>query len=104
MEHGQWSMKQKLRRRNEIIYNPEILKPNPYYYNEDTTLVRGNITIVEDNVTQAAFKNWASYIKCITKIDGTTMDDAEDLDLVMLMYSLLECSYNNSDTLSSLWF
>ena len=60
MEHCQWSMKQKLRRRNEIIYNPEILKPNPYDYNEDTTLVRGNITIVEDNITQATFKNWAS--------------------------------------------
>ena len=32
----------------------------------------------------------APFIKCITKTDGTTTDDAEDLDLVMTMYNLLE--------------
>ena len=31
------------------------------------------------------------------KDDGTTIDDAEDLDLVMLMYNLIEY-------ISSLWF
>ena len=31
---------------------------------------------------------------CITTIDGTTIDDAEDLDLVMPMYNLLEYSSN----------
>ena len=29
------------------------------------------------------FKNCAPFTKCITKIDETTIDDAEDLDLVM---------------------
>ena len=38
------------------------------------------------------------------KIDRTTMDDAEDLDLGMLMYNLLEYSLIYSDTKSSLWF
>ena len=42
--------------------------------------------------------NW-----CITKIDGTT-DDAEDLDLVMLMYNLLEYISSYSDTAGSVWF
>ena len=37
-------------------------------------------------------------------IDRTTMDDAEDLDLGMLMYNLLEYSLIYSDTKSSLWF
>ena len=32
------------------------------------------------------------------------MDDAEDLDLGMLMYNLLEYSLIYSDTKSSLWF
>ena len=36
---------------------------------------------------------------CITKIDGSTTDDAEDLDLVMPMYNLLECSSNYFDIL-----
>ena len=29
------------------------------------------------------FKNCAPFTKCITKIDGITTDDPEDLDLVM---------------------
>ena len=36
------------------------------------------------------------------KIDGTKRYDAEDLDLVMLMYNLIECSSNNSETAGSL--
>ena len=42
--------------------------------------------------------------KCITKIDGATIDDAEDLDLVMPMYNLIEYSSNCLETTGSLWF
>ena len=38
------------------------------------------------------------------KTDETTIDDAENLDLVMLMYNLLEHSLNDSDITGSLWF
>ena len=38
---------------------------------------------------QVAFTNCAQFTKCITKIDGTTIDNAEDLDLVMTMYNLI---------------
>ena len=54
--------------------------------------------------TQVAFKNCAPFSKCITKIDGTTTDDAEDLNFVMLMYNLIEYSSNYSETTGSLWF
>ena len=37
-------------------------------------------------------------------IDGTTIDDAEDLDLVIPMYNLIEYSSNYSETTESLWF
>ena len=40
-------------------------------------------------MTEVAFKNCAPFSKCITKIDGTTIYDAKDLDLVTLMYNLL---------------
>ena len=40
----------------------------------------------------------------LTKIDGKTVDDAEDLDLVMPMYNLIEYSSNYSETTASLWF
>ena len=53
---------------------------------------------------QVAFKNYAPFIKCITSFDRTTIDDAEDLDLVMTMRNLLEYSLVYSDTASSLWF
>ena len=51
-----------------------------------------------------AFKNCAPFSNCITKIKGTTINDAEDLDLAMSMYNLLECISNYFDTTSSLGF
>ena len=39
------------------------------------------------------FKTCAPFTKCITEIDGTTVDDAEGLDLVLPMYNLLEYSW-----------
>ena len=42
--------------------------------------------------------------KCITKTDETTVDDAENLDLVMPMFNLLEYSSKYFDTTGSLWF
>ena len=41
------------------------------------------ITTPHTNPTLVAFKNYAPYTKYITKINGTTIDDAEDLGLVM---------------------
>ena len=70
---------------NESIYNTKVLKSNLCDYNDAYILVRGDITIIGHQVTQAEFKNCALFSKCITKIDGTTIDDAEDLDLVMSM-------------------
>ena len=61
-------------------------------------------TIAGDNGTQIAFKSCAPLIKSITKIDGTTIDDAEDLDLVMPVYNLLEYSSSYSNKACSLWF
>ena len=43
-------------------------------------------------------------IHLFTKIDGRPIDAAEELELVMSMYKLLECSSNYSDTAGSLWF
>ena len=55
-----------------------MFKSNLCDYNDAYILVRSDITIIRHNVTQAAFKNCAPFIKCITKIDGTTID-AQDL-------------------------
>ena len=89
---------------NEIIYNTEVLKYRLCDYNDAYILVKGDIGIIGHQVTQVAFKNCAPYTKCITKIDGTTIDNAEDLDLVMSMCNIIEYSSNYSETTGNLWF
>ena len=89
---------------NEIIYNKEVLRSNLCDYNDAYILVRGNIALIGHQVTQVTFKNCARFTKCIPKIDGTTIDDAEDLHLVMPMYNLIEFNSNYSETTGSLWF
>ena len=49
-------------------------------------------------------KKCASFVKCITKIDEATTDEAENLDLVMPMYNLIEYCSNYSYSTGSLWF
>ena len=49
------------------------------------------------------FKNNAPFINCITKINSIKIDNAEDLDVVMPMYNLLEYSKNYKKTTGSLW-
>ena len=50
-----------------------------------------------------AFKNCAPFTNCITEINNTQVDNAKDIDIVMLMYNLIECSDNYAKTLGSLW-
>ena len=49
------------------------------------------------------FKNNAPFINCVSKINGVKIDNAEDLDVVMPMYNLLEYSKNYKKTTGSLW-
>ena len=49
------------------------------------------------------FKNNAPFINCISKINGTKIDNAEDFDVIMPMYNLLEYSKNYKKTTGSLW-
>ena len=93
--YGVWS---------EIVCNIKVLKYDIFDYNNAYILVRGNVTIIGHPASQVAFKNCAPFTKYITKIDGTTIDDAEDLDLVMSMYNLIEYSSNYSETTRNLWF
>ena len=89
---------------HEIIYNTEALKSNVFDYSDAYILVNGDITVTADPITQISFKNCAPFTKCITKINGTTIDAVEDLDLVIPMCNLLEYSSHYSETTESLWF
>ena len=46
------------------------------------------------NEKKFVFKNNASLINCIWKINGVKIDNAEELDVVTPMYNLLEYSKN----------
>ena len=50
-----------------------------------------------------AFKNNAPFINCISKINCIKIDTAEDLDVVMPMYNLLEYSKNYKKATGGLW-
>ena len=70
-------------------------------------VVKGNIIVTNPDNTKrnkvVAFKNSALFINCISKINGVKIDNAEDLDVVMPMYNLLEYSKNYRKTTGSLW-
>ena len=70
-------------------------------------VVKGTVTATDpDNANinkMVAFKNNAPFINCISKINGVQVDNAEDLDVVMPMYNLLEYSKNYRKTTGSLW-
>ena len=60
---------------NEIVNITEVLNSNHYDYNDPYISVKGDITVI---TAQVSFKNCAPFTSCITKIEGTTIDDAED--------------------------
>ena len=74
-------------------------------------VVKGTITLTETNErgiidirnSFLAFKNNAPFTNCISKINNVLMDNAEDLDVVMPMYNLLQYSKNYRKTTGSLW-
>ena len=69
-------------------------------------VVKGIITVTEpENAKRnksVAFENNAPFINCISKINGVQIDSAEDLDVVMPMYNLLDCCKNYRKATGSL--
>ena len=65
---------------NEITYNRQVLKSSLCDYNDAYILVKGDVTVIAAPEIQVSFKNCAPFTRCITKIDGTTIDAADDLD------------------------
>ena len=74
-------------------------------------VVKGDITLTKTNGRGIidirnrflAFKNNAPFTNCISNINNVLIDNAEDLDVVMPMYNLLEYSKNYRKTIGSLW-
>ena len=78
-----------------IKYDTRVLKPNLCDYTEAYILVDGTIrTTNAVNATRLALKNCAPFTKCNLEINDEHADTAENLDIVMPMYNLIEYSDN----------
>ena len=53
-------------------------------------------------LTRLTLKNNAPFISCVSKINGELVENAEDLDILMPMYNLLQYSKNYEKTSGSL--
>ena len=53
--------------------------------------------------TNAAFKNCAPFIRCVTHINDEHLETAENLDIIMAMYNFIEYSNNYADSSGSLY-
>ena len=98
----------------QIKFKTTMLKSSLCDYSDVYILVKGRTAITGAGADAAArqaderdkgvaFKNCASFINCISKINNTQEDNAKDIDIVMPMYNLIEYSDNYAKTTGSLW-
>ena len=86
-----------------IKYDTRVLKPNLRDYAEAYILVDGTIRATNAvNATRLALKNCAPFTKCNLEINDEHVDTAENLDIVMPMYNLIEYSDNYQDSSATL--
>ena len=97
-----------------ISFKTPMLRSDLCDYSDAYILVKGTITVTGPGVNNDAnnirdkrnrpliLKNNAPFVSCITRINGELIEDADDLDLVMPMYNLLEYSKNYRKNIGSL--
>ena len=87
-------------------------RSNFYDCSDAYILSRGTITVPNTAATGAAvnntnkkviFKKCAPFTDCITEINNTQVDDAQNIDVVTPMYDLREYSDGSLITSRSLW-
>ena len=85
-----------------IKFETKVIKPNLCDYSDAYILVIGNIQNKTAN-SVVAFKNCAPFRTCDVTINDEHIEKAEDLDIVMPMYNLLEYSDNYQNSTGSLY-
>ena len=99
---------------SQIKFKFTILKSSLCDYRDTYIRVKRIIVTTEEGVDygsnrldernkRAIFKNCTPFFDCISKINSTQIDNAKDLDIVMLLYNLIECTGNCSTTSECLW-
>ena len=95
----------------QIIFKTSMLRSILCDYSDAYILVKRNITVnntaaadadANDTDKKVIFKNCTLFTDCIRKIINTQIDNAQDVDIVMPMYNLVEYSDNYWKTTGSL--
>ena len=87
-----------------IKYDTRVLKPNLCGYAEAYILVDGTIrAVAADANIRLALKNCAPFTKCNLEINDEHVEPAENLDITMPMYNLIEYSDNYQDSSTTLY-
>ena len=87
-----------------VKINTEVVKPFFCDYADAYILVTGDITVEGgNNDTKAAFKNCHPFTKSEIHLNGEHVQTADNLDLKMNMYNLIEYSNSYSDSTASLY-
>ena len=95
-----------------IRFKTPMLRSNLYDYSDGYILVNDTITVTgaegANNIREKRnkpliLKNNAPFASCITRINDELIEDADDLDILMPMYNLLEYSKNYRKTIGSLY-
>ena len=90
---------------NRIRFKTSMLGTNLCDYSDAYILVKGTITVENtaahgqpNNGTNknVILKKCAPFTKCLGRINKTQVDNAHDIDVVMLIYNLVEYSDNYS--------
>ena len=93
-------------------FKTPMLRSDLRDYADAHILVNGTITVTANaganNIRdkrnrKLILKNNAPFVSCITRINGKLIEDADDLDVVMPMYNLLEYSKSYRKTIGSLY-
>ena len=108
--------KQSYSANSDVRFKTTMVRSNLCDYADAYMLVKGTITItggpnnatdenkrIDERDKGVMFKNCAPFTKCISRINGTDIDNAQDIDIVMPMHNLIEYRDNYSKTSGRLW-
>ena len=90
-----------------IRFKTSMLQSGFYDYSDVYIVVKETVTVTDPNNNtydkKLAFEINAPFLSCISKLNKTLIDNAEDLDIAMPMYDLTDYSKNYSKTTGSFW-
>ena len=88
LSSGQYSVNKSIRFKRSVLRSDLCDYSDVYIVAKGTISVRG--TNNSSKINKLTFKNNPPFRSCISKINDAFIENAEDLDIVMPMYNLLE--------------